>query len=44
MNVVNAGSRFQIYGEDVKTYKRLPIMSFEVSFNKMTGFFFGFSA
>lgn len=39
MNVVNAGSRFQIYGEDVKTYKRLPTMSFEVSFNKMTGFF-----
>lgn len=39
MNVVNAGSRYQIYGEDVKTYGRLPIMSFEVMFNKMTGFY-----
>lgn len=39
MNVVNAGSRYQIYGEDVKTFGRLPIMSFEVMFNKMTGFY-----
>lgn len=39
MNVVNSGSRFQIYGEDVKTYKRLPIMSYEVDFNKMIGFY-----
>lgn len=27
MNVVNSGIRYQIYGEDVKTFKRLPIMS-----------------
>lgn len=39
MNVVNAGSNFQIYGEDVKTYKCLPVASYEVNFNKMTGFF-----
>ena len=39
MNVVNSGSRYQIYGEDVKTYKNLPIGSYEVNFNKMTGFF-----
>ena len=39
MNVVNSGSRYQIYGEDVKTYKRLPIASYEVAFNKMVGFF-----
>jgi len=39
MNVVNSGSRYQIYGEDVKTYKRLPIASYEVSFSPMSGFF-----
>ena len=39
MNVVNSGSRYQIYGEDVKTYKKLPVASYEVCFNKMTGFF-----
>lgn len=39
MNIVNAGSHYQIYGEDVKTYKRLPLMSFEVCFSKMTGFY-----
>jgi hypothetical protein len=39
MNVVNSGSRYQIYGEDVKTYKRLPIASYEVDFHKMIGFF-----
>lgn len=39
MNVVNSGSRYQIYGEDVKTYKVLPIMSYDVNFNKMIGFY-----
>lgn len=39
MNIIVAGSRVQIYGEDVQTYKRLPIASYEVNFNKMTGFF-----
>lgn len=39
MNVVNFGSNYQIYGEDVQTYKRLPTMSYEVCFNKNTGFF-----
>ena len=39
MNVVNAGSRFQVYGEDVKTYKRLPVASYEVCCNPMTGFY-----
>ena len=38
MNVVNAGSRYQIYGDDVRTYKRLPIASYEVAFNPMSGF------
>lgn len=39
MNVVNAGRRFQIYGEDLKTYKQLPIGSYDVNFDKFTGFF-----
>ena len=39
MNIVNAGSRFQVYGEDVKTYKTLPVGSYNVDFQKMIGFF-----
>lgn len=39
MNIVNAGSRFQVYGEDVKTYKSLPVGSYNVDFHKMMGFF-----
>lgn len=39
MNVVNYGSQFQIYGEEVKTYQQLPVGSYEVNFNKMTGFY-----
>lgn len=38
MNVINAGTRYQIYGEDVKTYASLPVGSYEVSFNKLAGF------
>lgn len=39
MNIVNAGSRYQVYGEDVKTFRNLPIGSYNVEFNKMTGFY-----
>lgn len=39
MNIVNAGSRYQVYGEDVKTFRDLPIGSYNVEFNKMTGFY-----
>lgn len=39
MNIVNAGSRYQIYGEDLNTFKTLPIASYDVNFNKMQGFF-----
>ena len=38
MNVINAGSRFQIYGEDVKTYQKLPVGTYLVNFNPMAGF------
>jgi len=39
MNIVNAGSSFQVYGEDVKTYRELPIGSYNVEFHKMKGFY-----
>ncbi len=39
MNVVQAGGQYQIYGESLKTYSKLPIKSYEVGFHKMMGFF-----
>jgi len=39
MNIVNSGNRFQVYGEDVKTYKSLPVGSYNVEFHKMIGFY-----
>lgn len=39
MNIVNAGSRFQVYGEDVKTFKTLPVKSYNIEFNKFVGFY-----
>ena len=39
MNVVNSGCRYQIYGEDVATYKELPNLTYEVAFSKNSGFF-----
>ena len=39
LNIVNAGSRYIVYGEDVQTYKELPVGTYDVSFNKLTGFF-----
>ena len=39
MNIVGAGDRFMVYGEDVKTYKVLPADTYKVQFNKMTGFY-----
>ena len=39
MNIVNSGSRYQVYGEDVKTYRELPVGSYDVDFHKMMGFF-----
>lgn len=39
MNIVISGSRVQVYGEDVQTFKELPVGSYDVCFNKMTGFY-----
>lgn len=39
MNIVNSGSQYQIFGEDLKTFKELPVASYEVCFHPMKGFF-----
>lgn len=39
MNIVQSGSRLQVYGEDVQTFKKIPVGSYDVCFNKMTGFY-----
>ena len=33
MNIVSAGSRFMVYGEDVQTYKILPPGAYKVEFS-----------
>jgi len=38
MNIVNAGSRFQVYGEDVRTFRQLPVGTYTISFHPMQGF------
>jgi len=39
MNVVHSGNTFQIYGDALKTYDKLPAGTYEVGFNKFSGFF-----
>ena len=39
MNIVNSGDRYMIYGEDVKTYKKLPAETYQVGFSPMSGFY-----
>ena len=39
MNVVHSGSTFQIYGDDVKTYDKLPLGTYDVCFSKLSGFY-----
>lgn len=39
MNVVNTGITYQIFGEDLSTYDKLPVKVYEVGFNKQQGFF-----
>ena len=39
MNVVHSGDTFQIYSDALKTYTALPAGTYEVSFNKFSGFF-----
>lgn len=39
MNIVNSGNRFQVYGDGIKTYKQLPVGSYNIEFQQMVGFF-----
>ena len=39
MNVVHSGDTFQIYGEALKTYDKLPVGTYDVCFHKMMGFY-----
>lgn len=39
MNIVSAGDRYMVYGEDVQTFKELPADTYRIEFNKMTGFY-----
>jgi hypothetical protein len=39
MNVVHSGDTFQIYGNALKTYDKLPLGTYDVCFHKMMGFY-----
>lgn len=39
MKVINVGSKFEIYDDNLKLHDKLPIGSYIVRFNKMTGFY-----
>ena len=38
MNIVKSGNSISIYGEEVQTYKTLPVGTYRVCFSPMTGF------
>ena len=38
MNVVHSGNTYQIYGDSLKTYTKLPVGTYDVCFSKFTGF------
>lgn len=37
MNIVHTGNRFQVYGDDVKTYKELPAGTYSIGFHPQMG-------
>lgn len=37
--IINTGSTYRIYGEDLKTYDKLPAQIYSVNFSKMSGFY-----
>ena len=39
MNIVQSGDKYQVYGDALKTYSKLPLGTYEVQFHKMTGFY-----
>lgn len=38
MKVINYGSNYEIYANDLKTYDKLPAQTYKVRFNPMSGF------
>jgi SpoVK/Ycf46/Vps4 family AAA+-type ATPase len=38
MKIVNFGSTYKIYGDDLKTYDKLPAATYKVTFHPMSGF------
>lgn len=38
MNIVYSGGRYQIYGDSLKTFDKIPIYTYSVIFSDMTGF------
>lgn len=39
MKIVGTGSTFRIYGDDLKTYEKLPAATYKVEFHPMMGFY-----
>lgn len=39
MNIVKSGDKYQVYKDTLKTYKNLPVGTYEVNFDQMTGFY-----
>lgn len=39
MNIVNSGSKYVVYGDEVKTFQTLPAETFRVCFSQQEGFF-----
>ena len=39
MNIVNSGSKYVVYGDEVRTFKSLPAETFRVCFSQQEGFF-----
>ena len=39
MKIVNTGNTYTIYEDDLKTYDKLPVKTYNVCFSKMVGFF-----
>ena len=39
MKIINTGSKYEIYPNDLRTFDELPVQTYKVRFNKFTGFF-----
>lgn len=39
MKIINTGSEYRIYSDDLRTYDRLPAKTYSIGFSKMSGFY-----